>query len=120
MPLSVAEQIGSSPSLKWVAVAIGFHIANAFLGAYMGFFRKGPGLLRIHGVLYLAVLLCLAFFLVLNAIHAGNSIWEYLICAYFITVVPVSKRWDVVLHAFFSIVGLLLLPVLVLLNIAFG
>lgn len=85
----------------------------------MGFFRRGRSLLRIHGVLYLAVLLSLAFFLVLNAIHAGNSIWEYLICAYFVTIVPLSKRWDAVLHAFFTVIGLLLLPVLVLLNVSF-
>ncbi|MBI5428188.1 MAG: hypothetical protein HZA02_07920 [Nitrospinae bacterium] len=119
MPISVAEQIGASPSLKWVAVAVGLHIVNSFLGAYMGFVRRGSSLLRIHGVLYLAVLLCLAFFLVLNAIHAGNSIWEYLICAYFITVVPISKRWDAVLHAFLTVIGLLFLPVLVLLNVSF-
>lgn len=114
MPLSIADQVSASPSLKWVVMAIIFHILNAFLGAFMAFFRKGPPFANIHRILYLTVLLCLIFFLVLNG--TNNAIWEYLVGAYFIFIIPLSKRWDVILHAFFSVVGLLLLPLLILLN----
>ncbi|OGW24320.1 MAG: hypothetical protein A3K09_08100 [Nitrospinae bacterium RIFCSPLOWO2_12_FULL_47_7] len=116
MQPSIINQISAEPSLKWVVLAVIFHILNAFLGAFMAFMRKGLRLLGIHGILYCAVLFCLGCFLLLN----GNrsSIGEYLVCAYFIIIIPISKRWDVILHAFVSVVGLLLLPLLIILNIA--
>jgi len=113
----IISKITSSPSLPWVFAAIGFHIVNIFLGAYMGFFKRTKPLLRTHLSGYLAVVACFLGFLVYQRIHSGLTIWEYLIFLYFITVIPLSKRWDVLLHAFLSIVGLTLLPVLVLLQL---
>lgn len=118
MPPSIVDQISSSPALKWIVLAILFHILNAFLGAFMAFFRRGYQIRRIHWFLYLAVLACLACFLMLNGIHSNNSIWEYLVCAYFITILPISKRWDVIFHAFIAVIGLLLLPLLIILNVS--
>ncbi len=118
MPPSIIDQISSSPALKWIIVAVLFHIVNVFLGAFMAFFRRGPKLRQSHWFLYLAVLTCLTGFLTLNAIHSNNSIWNYLVCAYFITILPISKRWDVILHAFVSVIGLLLLPLLIILNVS--
>ncbi len=117
MESALINQITSSPSLPWVFVAIGFHIVNSFLGAFMGFFKKTPPILRIHTVMYLTVVLCLIFYLVLNWVHGENRVWDYLIFLYFITILPFSKRWDVVIHAFFTLIGLTLLPVLVLLQV---
>ena len=113
----VFPQVSASPSLAWVALAVCFHIVNSFLGAFMAFRRKGPMLIRAHGFLYGAILICLGFFLILNGIHSGNSIWEYLICLYFITLIPLSKSWDAVVHAFIASIGLILLPVLILLQL---
>lgn len=110
-------KISVSPSLKWLAVAIAFHIVNVFLGAFMGFRKKTDQLVTIHRLLYFAVLACLAIYLVMNQIHGENSIWEYLVTAYFITIVPVSKRWDVMVHALVTVVGLTLLPLLILLQL---
>lgn len=116
MPLSIIDQISAEPSLKWIVLAVIFHILNAFLGAFMAFMRKGPWLLKAHGILYLAVLTCLGCFFVLNGTR--SSIGECLVGAYFAVVIPISKRWDVILHAFFSVVGLLLLPLLIILGIS--
>ena len=74
-------------------------------------------LVRTHRFLYFAILTCLGLFLVLNEIHSENSIWEYLICLYFITLIPLSKSWDAVVHAFIASIGLILLPVLILLQL---
>jgi len=117
MEPGILSKISASPSLVWVMVAIGFHVMNVFLGASMAFMKKTPSLYRMHRLLYFAILLSLAMFLVLNYIHGSNDVWEYLIGAYFITVIPLSKRWDVMIHAFFSIIGLTLLPVLILLQL---
>ena len=83
----------------------------------MAFQHKGPGLLRAHRFLYFAIVFSLGYFLVLNGVHLGNSVWDYLVFIYFITVVPLSKRWDVLAHAFFTLMGLIFLPVLILLQL---
>lgn len=83
----------------------------------MAFQRKGPVLLRAHRFLYFAILFSLVFYLILNQVHLGNSVWDYLVFLYFITVIPISKRWDVLAHAFFALVGLTFLPALILLQL---
>lgn len=99
-----------------MVAAIGFQMTNVFIGAYMGFVKRVPSLLRIHRLLYFTVLLCLLFFLVLNEVHGDNTIGEYLVGLYFITIIPLSKRWDILLHAVFSVVGLTLLPLVIVLQ----
>ncbi len=110
-------QVSESPSLIWVVAAIIFNMVNVFMGLYMAFFKKDPRLIRAHLFLYIAILFCLVLFLVMNGVHSENTIWEYLIGLYFITLVPLSKKWDVMVHALVSIIGLTLLPVLILLQI---
>ena len=112
----VFPQVSASPSLIWVVAAIIFNIVNVFLGLYMAFFKKVPGLIRAHLYLYITIVTCLALYLVMNGVHSENSIWEYLIGLYFITLVPMSRKWDVMIHALIAIVGLIFLPLLILLQ----
>ena len=113
---NVFPQVSASPSLIWVVAAIIFNIINVFLGLYMAFFKKGKSLVRTHLYLYIAIVVCLTLFLVMNGVHSENTIWEYLIGFYFITLVPMSRKWDVLIHALVTIVGLTLLPLLILLQ----
>ena len=113
---NVFPQVTDSPSLIWVIAAILFNISNVFLGLYMTFFKKDPRLIRMHLYLYIAIVTCLILFLVMNGVHSENTIWEYLISLYFITLVPLSRKWDVLIHALITIVGLTLLPLLILLQ----
>ncbi len=112
----VFPQVSESPSLIWVVAAIIFNIVNVFMGLYMAFFKKEPRLIRTHLYLYITIVTCLVLFLVMNGVHSENTIWEYLIVLYFITLVPMSRKWDVLIHALISIVGLILLPLLILLQ----
>ena len=82
----------------------------------MAFRKTGQAPLRMHKLLYYSILICLGLFLILNQIHSTNSVWEYAVCLYFITIIPLSKGWDVLLHAFVSLVGLTLLPLLIILQ----
>ena len=116
MATELFPNLSSSPSLIWLVPAIGFHVINIFLGAFMAFHKKTTLIIRAHGYLYFGVLSCLIIFLVMNQIHGGNTIWDYLVFAYFITLVPFSKRWDPLIHAFITLVGLTLLPVLIILQ----
>ena len=110
-------QVSASPSLIWVVSAICFQIINVLLGAFMAFQRKGPGLISAHRFLYCAIIFCLSMFLIMNQVHLGNSVWDYLVFIYFITVIPLSKKWDVLAHAFIALMGLTFLPVLILLQL---
>ena len=112
----VFPQVSDSPFLIWVIAAIIFNIVNVFLGLYMAFFKKEPRLIRAHLYLYITIVICLICFLVMKGIHSENTIWEYLIGLYFITLVPMSRKWDVLIHALIAIVGLTLLPLLILLQ----
>ncbi len=114
---NVFPQVSDSPSLIWVIAAIIFNTANIFLGLYMAFFKKEPRLIRTHLYLYITIVICLVLFLVMNGVHSENTIWEYLIGLYFITLVPLSRKWDILIHALIAIVGLTLLPLLILLQI---
>ncbi len=109
--------VANSPSLIWVIATICLHIVNTFVGLYMAFRKITPSLLRIHLVLYGAMLLTLALFLVLNQVHGDNTVWDYGIGLYFITLLPYSAKWDILVHGLCAVVGLTLLPVLILLQI---
>ena len=111
------EQVRASPSLVWVAAAICLHIMNVFLGLTMAFQKKTPAMLRVHAVLYVAVLAALLAYLVLNGTHGENSLLDYGVGLYFITIVPLSRKWDVMTHASITVFGLILLPMLILMQI---
>ncbi len=109
--------LADSPSLVWVVAAISLHIVNTFIGLYMAFRNKTRALVRIHLMLYFGILFSLAMFLVMNEVHGNNTIWDYGIGLYFITILPRSAKWDIMVHALVAVVGLTLLPVLILLLI---
>lgn len=110
-------KITSSPSLIWVVAAIGFYILNIFLGLFMAFRKKTTQSLRIHKLLFYSIAFCLGYYLLMNQTHDDNSLFDYLICLYCTTIVPFSKRWDVLVHAFVATVGLTLLPLLIVMRI---
>ncbi|MFQ5443704.1 MAG: hypothetical protein ACE5EK_03710, partial [Nitrospinales bacterium] len=83
----------ASPSLIWVVAAMCFHVLNLFLGLVMAFFKKNTHTVNIHKILYGAVVICLVAFLILNHVHGENTIWEYLIGLYFITVIHSCTRF---------------------------
>ena len=110
-------KITSSPSLVWIVSAIGFYIINIFLGLFMAFRKRTAQSLKIHRLLFYTIVFCLGYYLLMNQVHDENSWLDYLICLYFITLVPYSKRWDILVHALVAVVGLTLLPLLIVLRI---
>ena len=117
MDATLIPKITSSPSLIWVVAAIGFYIINIFLGLFMAFRKRTAQSLKIHRLLFYTIVFCLGCYLLMNQVHDENSWLDYLIGLYFITLIPYSKRWDVLVHAFVGVVGLTLLPLLIVLRI---
>ena len=116
MATELFPTLSPSSPLSWLVPAIGFHVTNIFLGVFMAFQKKTPLIIRMHGLLYYGVIICLITFLIMNQIDSENTIWDYLVFGYFITIVPISKKWDVLIHAFITLIGLTLLPVLIILQ----
>ena len=110
-------KITSSPSLVWIVSAIGFYIINIFLGLFMAFRKRTAQSLNIHRLLFYTIVFCLGYYLLMNQVHDENSWLDYLIGLYFITLIPYSKRWDILVHALVAVVGLTLLPLLIVLRI---
>ncbi len=117
MEPTLIQKIASSPSLVWVLAAIGFYIPNIFLGLFMAFIKKTAQNLKIHRLLFYTIAFCLVYYLIMNQTHDENGMLDYLVCLYCITLVPFSKRWDVLIHAFISAMGLILLPLLIVFRI---
>ena len=117
MESTLIEKITSSPSLIWVLAAIGFYIINIFLGLFLAFRKKTAQGLKIHKLLFYSISFCLVYYLIMNQTHDENGLSDYFVCLYCITLVPFSKRWDVLVHAFIGAMGLVLLPLIIVMRI---
>lgn len=100
-----------------MAGAIVLHIVNSLLGAGIVFRRMGRPPRRAHFILYLGVLACLGIYFYLNRFARGNGLVEYFVLLYFAIFLPLSRKWDVMIHAFIAVVGLTFLPLLILVQI---
>ena len=52
----------------------------------------------------------------MNQTHNENTLIDYAVVLYIVTLVPFSKRWDVLVHALVAIIGLILMPLLIVLQ----
>ena len=110
-------KILASPSLVWVLAAIGFYLFNILIGLFIAFQKKTAQNLRIHALMYYAIAFSLICFLIMNQTHHENTLIDYIVVFYVAAIVPLSKRWDVLVHALIAAVGLTLLPLLIIIQI---
>ena len=103
--------------MVWVVAAIGFYILNIFLGLFLAFRKKTAQSLKVHRLLFYTIAFCLCYYLLMNQTHEDNTLLDYFVFLYCIILVPFSKRWDVLIHAFISAMGLIFLPLLIILRI---
>ena len=115
--MGLLEKILICPSLVWVLTAIGFYLTNIFVGIFNALQKKKAQNLRIHKWLYYAVGFSLVCFLTMNQVHHENTLIDYIISLYIISLVPYSKRWNYLVHALIAIVGFTLLPLLIVIQI---
>ena len=110
-------KILASPSLVWVLTAIGFYLINIFMGLFIAFQKNTAQNLRIHKLMYYSITFSLVYFLIMNQTHHENTWIDYMVVFYVVVIVPLSKRWDILLHALIATVGLTLLPLLIVIQI---
>jgi hypothetical protein len=114
--MEIFSNIMSSPSLVWVVTAMGFYLINIFLGMFIAFQKNTVEFRKIHKYLFYSIAFCLIYFLIMNQTHHENTLIDYAVVLYIVALVPFSKRWDVLVHALVAIIGLILLPLLIILQ----
>jgi hypothetical protein len=111
------SNILASPSLVWIVTAMGFYLVNIFLGLFIAFQKNTVDTRKIHKWLFYSIAFCLVYFLIMNQTHHENTLIDYAVVLYMVALVPFSKRWDVLVHALIAVIGLILLPLLIVLQI---
>ncbi len=114
--MDIFLNITSSPSLVWVITAMGFYLVNIFVGLFVAFQKNTVDTRKIHKWLFYSIAFCLFYFLIMNQTHHENTVIDYAVVLYMVALVPFSKRWDVLVHALVAVIGLILLPLLIVLQ----
>ncbi len=101
--------IFSHPSFLAILATILIVIANIMIGVSMLPKDVRKKRYTLHRILFGAVLVSLGVFLVVTHRLIGNSPFNYVVLVYFLTAIPLSRKWNVTLHAILASVGLVLL-----------
>ena len=115
--MGLFEKILISPSLIWVLTAVGFYLANIFVGLFNALQKKTAQNLRIHKWLYYSIGFSLVCFLTINQVHNENTLIDYMVFFYIVLLVPYSRRRNYLVHALIAVVGFTLLPLLIVIQI---
>jgi energy-converting hydrogenase Eha subunit A len=109
MQATSLSEVFSHPSFLTILATILIVIANIMIGVSMLPKDKRKKRYKIHRVVYGATLISLGVFLAVTHRLLGNSIFNYFVMAYFLIIIPLSRKWNVTAHAIISSVGLVLL-----------
>ena len=109
MQATTLGDIFSHPSFLTILATILIVIANIMIGVSMLPKDKRKKRYQIHRAVYGATLISLGLFLAVTHRLLGNSLFNYFVMIYFLTVIPLSRRWNVTAHAIIASVGLVLL-----------
>jgi len=105
------EGLFTYPSFVCIFLAILITIANVIIGVSILPQDKRKKGYRLHRYVYGSVLAMLVLFLLSNHFLSRNRLWDFAIFAYFLLVIPYSRKVNVTLHAIISSVGLILLMI---------
>lgn len=103
------SELFTHPSFLAILVAILIVIANIMIGVSMLPKDVRKKRYKLHRYVFWACLLTLGIFLTVTHRLIGNSIFNYLVVAYFAILIPLSGKWNVTVHAIISSIGLVLL-----------
>ena len=109
MQATSLSEIFSHPSFLTILATILIVIANIMIGVSMLPRDIRQKRYKLHRTVYGAMLISMAIFLIVTHRLLGNSLFNYFVMAYFLTVVPLSRKWNVTAHAIIASVGLVLL-----------
>ena len=109
MQATTLSDIFTHPSFITILTTILIVITNIMIGVSMLPSDTRRKRYPMHRGVYVAALASFGFFLWVTHRTLENSIFNYLVFMYFLTVIPLSRRLNVTLHAVLASIGLDLL-----------
>ena len=117
MPPTTLEGLFASPSFLTIFIAFLLTIVNVIVGVSMLPSDNRKKRYFLHRILYGAVMLCFVLFLFQKHFESTNSFLNYTVFAYFLIIVPLTRRLNVTLHAVISSIALVLIGLVCFINI---
>lgn len=109
MQATTLEGLFSHPSFLLILLTILITIGNILIGVSILPQDKRKKGYRVHRLVYGAVVVSYSMFLLVTHTLVGDAWLNYAVLAYFLIVIPVSRRMNITLHAVLASVGLVLL-----------
>ena len=109
MPPTTLEGLFSSTNFLIIFIAFLLTIVNVMVGVSMLPSDNRKKRYLLHRILYGAVMLCFILFLSQKHFESNNSVLDYTVFAYFLFIVPLTRRLNVTLHAVISSIALVLI-----------
>ena len=109
MQIRTLGDLFTHPSFQTLFLAILIVFANIIIGVSMLPGDRRKRWYRLHRYVYVAAVAALGLFLYVNHQLLGNDLFTYIVAGYFLTLVPLSRKMNVTLHAVIASVGLVLL-----------
>ncbi len=102
-------ELFSHPSFLAILVTILIVIVNILIGVSMLPKDVRKKRYKLHRLVFWSALVSLGVFLAVTHRLIGNSPFNFVVLIYFLTVIPLSRKWNITLHAIVASVGLVLL-----------
>ena len=109
MQTGTLEGLFLDPRFIFIFLTIILTIANILVGVSMLPKDVRKKRFGIHRFTFFIVLICYCIFLWISYSSSATDWFQYLILAYFLFVIPITRRINITLHAVLASVGLILL-----------
>lgn len=109
MQVMTLEALFGRPSFIFILLTILITIANILVGISILPQDKRKKGYKVHRLIYYAVVVCYGMFLWVTYSLTKNEWPNYVVLAYFLFVIPITRRINITLHAVLASVGLVLL-----------
>ncbi len=116
MQVTTLGELFSHPAFLAILATIVIVIGNILVGVSMlpADIRKRR--YKIHRYVYFACIGTFALFIYASSKYVSPTVFDYSVLIYFLSVIPLSRKLNVTLHAILSSVGLVLLVVVAALS----
>ena len=117
MPPTTLEDLFFSINFLTIFSAFLLTIGNVMVGVSMLPSDNRKKRYLLHRILYGAIMLCFILFLFQKHFESKNSFLDYTVFAYFLLIVPLTRRLNVTLHAVISSIALVLIGLVCFINL---
>lgn len=117
MTAATLDGLFSQPNFLAVFVAVLFTIGNIIVGVSILPKDRRRKRYLLHRFVYGVVVVAYGVFLWFNRKISGNSLFDYFVLLYFLSIIPWSRKVNVTTHAILASIGLVLMTLAAILTI---